>query len=403
MSFKNAGHQKLDRRRLLLAGSIGAVLLVVSTASAATRDSAPRVWEGSLEVTAHAGPACTAQPTLPYRLAIRLAEGVRDHTGLFVWGDVQSGWIEPSAGGQASALFVVGAERATGKVQVDVHDARVRGRWQEEPSDTGCNFTEATLNLSETSGPEARRLLLRQADILASVQVAQQALMAATDRDSARRAIAGMTAMADLVSRLSPDITVNAELALRLLDSGVMARAYGERLQALQILSASSGIYRALSQDRPEHAALALAREASLRHRVHGFESAKPLIDEAMAILRKAGRESGEAAAHLHSQLGAWRLRSGDVAQAFRDFELAARIELARDASPLDRAAALNNLAQAVQRLGNRGDADALYRRALAEAESSLAEGANLAAVIRQNLEALQVDRAGALVDGVGA
>lgn len=404
MTFKLAGPLKPAWRfsRLASAISVGVALAATTTVSTAAHDSTRRVWEGSLEVSAHAGPTCSSQPKLPYRLAIRLTEGLQDRASLFVWGEVQAAWIEPSAANQAGGLRVIDAEHATGQVRVDLQDTRVHGLWQEEPSQAGCNFTAATLELSATTDPEARRLLLQQADLLVSAQSAQRALMSATDRDSARRAIAGVTAIADVVSRSSPYITVNAELALRLLDSGVLARAYGERLQALQILSASSGIYRALSHDKPEHAALALAREASLRHRVQGFSAAKPLIDEAMAILRKAGRESGEAAAHLHSQLGAWRLRAGDVSQAFRDFEVAVRIEVARNAPPLDRAAALNNLAQAVQRLGNMVDADALFRRALADAESSPAEGSSLAAVIRQNLEALQADRSGALANGVG-
>lgn len=371
--------------------------LLVAQAAAEPLPSQPSTWQGTLEVIAQSGPGCTRHPSPPYRLRVEAAQGLLEAGSLLVWGELQAARlaVSPDASG-SGPITLLGERVSVGTFSFSAAGTDLRGRWHEQAAtDSGdCAFIEARLHAAPTPTDAVSQAVLERGRRLLAVQQGLDALKLAADRAAAEAAVATLAGLAPSVSRAAEQWPPWADLAVKLIEAADIARALRRHAQAQVLLDASSALYRRLAHWRPEDAALGLAREATLHHRLGRTVRAAELLTEAQDVLLRGGLADGEAAAHLLSLRGAWALRGGDCDAAAVAFERALSITVERRGGPLDLAAARNNVAQAWAALGRHREALEQWQRALAEVTGASDTGVDdttsreqLADIIREAID----------------
>lgn len=337
------------------------------------------------------GQSCTVQRAPPYQLPVYMVRWTVPAQGdtWFAWGDMQAALLQPAA--PDSGVYAVrffAATQPDGEAHLSLVNDSLRGRWRESGTDTspGCNWTQAALTLQPVASAKAAQALRVHAQYLHQAKVLQRQLQGA-DRVASLLLIERMVVLAREMPELAQ---ADKSVAQAFLDAGELAVVMRSPTQAARLLHASSSIYRRLAQAHPDDAALALSREAEVVRRQDGLPSALRLMDEALAVLDRAGRGNGATASNLLNMLGAWRLRDGQIQGALDVFQRAADIDQVRQAPADEHAMSLNNLAQALQRANRLDAATQMFERALVLAEQGPADGGSLAQVIRDNLAALR-------------
>lgn len=360
-------------------------LAAAGTGLAAAGMNLPPVWQGYLEVQAQAGSGCDASRALPYRIPLNALGMAGAAPGVLVWGGMQTAQLVPAADGR-HVLQMAGSTSVTGSVELETAEGGINGTWREREESGGCSFTEARLNLATVPSTDRQDALRQFGSYLLELHAASAMLAAVERRSDARAAAAALQSLAHRVPSRSD---ADSAIAQVFVEAAEVLQAMRERTAARSLAGTASNIYRRSVGDHPEFAALALGLEARLAYRAEGPAAARPLLDEAVAILRDHGRLASPAADSIFSQLGSWQLRGGNAPAALESFANALRSAEERGASPLERASAMSNLAAALKETGENGGALQLFRRALALAETTGDGAARLLEIIREHIASL--------------
>lgn len=376
-------------RRLIILLWLG---LALPGGPARAADAPAALWQGWLEVRAHAGPGCTHEPTPPYRRPVQLlalADTTAAPPSWLVLGPMEPVRLVP----QGDTLALQAAEdgrRTLGRVVAATGAMPAAGRpftahWAEHADavDGACAFAQAELHV--TPQPSADAAPLSHAPALLALWVAQ----ASQSPEAAWPAAAVAEALAHFEALAQPGVP---SVGLGGLASDLAERLWASRrrTEAAPLLAVAAALYARDGELALRHRALALARLGELLGSLRRGPAAEATYREALALA--ASRGDGRLVARLNNQLGTLLLRSGRADEAGLAFEQAVAGER-RGGDVLDLAAALNNLGQSQERSGQPARARRSYVDALAVVAGAGEEGAGLAAILRAHLERLDASR----------
>lgn len=388
----------------------GAVLLAAALTSASAQQNAQQgAWQGELEVAQHSGLDCGQQPARPYRMAVQASAGPG---GIWmVWGaEMEIVRIVPhSQLHQPHVIQSFLSHTQVGRLYMDRD-----GLWREPdifPGESGCRFTEAYLRLQPVTDADRRAEIVRLGTWLTRWYEAKDGIIraGATTVPGSLQRTKAIEAVLDLARQLPAASSADDSVAEELQSAGDSASVFdlvksagdnasglGKDAAALELYQAASTVYRRMAPRDPEGAALGLMGEARLRYRIGGLPAARPVAEEALALLRQ--RDDTYAEWVVCGTLGLWQLHAGDVHQAEANLSRAARVDEKRDAPEDRRAQSLMNLAMAQEAGGRPTEALQTLRRALPLAEAAGGKGINdaagrngirLAKAIKQRIDAL--------------
>lgn len=369
-------------------------MFALALGHAAAAAAAP-VWQGWLEVRAHAGPGCAHEPAPPYRRPVQLVAVVADDTAAapswLVLGAMEPVRIVPREG----ALVLQSAEdarRTLGHIDPAVAALPVAGSaftagWAERADavDGGCAFAQAELQVEPATAGAAA--LSRVQPLLA--------LWAAQSReapDARWPAAAVAEALAHLEALAQPGMPPSGLGGLAS-DLAEQLWSTKRRAEAAPLLAVAAALYARDGELALRHRALALARLGELMGSLRRSAPAEAAYREALALAQS--RSDARLAARLHNQLGTLLLRGGRTDEAGQAFEQAVAGER-RGGDALDLAVALNNLGQSQERSGQAALARRSYEDALTVIAQAGEDGSGLAAMVRQHLEQLDAPRGSA-------
>lgn len=379
-------------------------LLVTALPMHATQPSLPTAWHGTLQVLQQQGPGCSREPAPPYQRQVTVsAQLSTDAAGrtagrLFVSGESQA----MEATGQAGrfTLRPYGTEPAApgsseGTLSLLLQSGSLSGQWQEAPSTApdACSWTQATLTLEPAAmmrggtGPAAAQ------QVEHAFNLALQAERSAQASDTPA-ATAALDALITLSQQLATDGVANLALARLAMAQADTARFLGLRSQTAALTATAVSLHRLVADAAPEATAEALARQAALFRSQRRRTEAEALYREALYLLKAHSLQYSGTASAVHNSLGALYLRMQRLPDAVLAFRAALTADGRRQASALDMASTMNNLAHAMGSQGQRAAALALYDRALALLTGPDPAQQQLAESIRSNAAALRGDGA---------
>jgi tetratricopeptide (TPR) repeat protein len=362
-----------------------ALVLGASLASGAGAAEAATLWSGTLTVAGQRGASCDPAAARPFTVPITIARVADD---LVAWGAMQTATLKAATDDPARLDIVIGGSRA-GEVRWTVApDASLEGQWAETADDTtaGCAWTDAHIDARAVED-DADRDATAYARYLLDVQQALLRMRTARSRDVVRAATTEVARFAAAVP--APGFEHRA-LAQWFVEAGALARVARSPEVAAQLYAAANTIYERIGDQFPEEAATALASEAQVRRGLGRKAAAEDLIQKGIALLRAQDRIATAAGSSLLNAYGAWRLGAGDATSARASFEAAAAADDARGAKR-EQAMSLNNVAQALQALGEGRTSEQAFEHALRIARALPdAAGASLVEMIRENLASLR-------------
>lgn len=376
----------MTRRSPSLLRLRSSLVLALAALACAAHADVPAAWQGRLEVLRVEGRGCGPDLQAPFT---RQVQAVRQPDGWLLWGRMQTARLRAQApGASGHVLEFLDPSGGGGAATVAAGPDAVTGEWREraDPAGGGCTFALARLHLEPVRDAAQAAASTALASYLQSLHAAQTGVLAAANRAEARP---HAQVLQRLASQLPAPGDADQSIAQAFLDAAEHLSLLRERGLARQLAAVAATGYRRIADRAPEMTALALTSQARLMRRADRAGAAG-LVDEALALLARAGRLDTSAGASVLNQQGMWRRNAGDLPGALESFGRAVLAEERRNAEPFELALALNNLGITLRDTGDVARARQCLERALVLAQGYEGDQARLADVIRGHLDTLE-------------